>query len=98
MRTTTVCWNIVVQSVSSIIQDASNNIVNLVCDLLLCLLTVYISPDWPFHFCFYYCKLVAFATFGLIKLYAKINGKPWKKIYHRIFKNQLKYIRQCFVI
>ena len=57
MRTTTVCWNIVVRLISSNIQDASSNIFNHVCDFLLYLLTVYISPDLQFHFyCFFYCK------------------------------------------
>ena len=50
MRTKTFCWNIFVLSISSIIQDVSGNIFNLVCDLTLYLLTIYIGPGWQFLF------------------------------------------------
>ena len=56
MRTATVCWN-VVRSISSIIQDVSGNIFNLVCNFLLYFLTVYIGREWQFYFyCFFYYK------------------------------------------
>ena len=50
-------FNIAVRSISSIIQDVSGNIFNLVRNLSLYLLTVYTGPDWQFHFyCFFYYK------------------------------------------
>ena len=56
MRTATVYWN-VVRSISSIIQDVSSNIFNLVCNFLLYFLTVYIGPEWQLYFyCFFYYK------------------------------------------
>ena len=38
------CWNILALSISSIIQDISGNILNLVCGLTLYLLIDYIGP------------------------------------------------------
>ena len=52
---------------------------NLMCDLTLYLVTVFIGPVSQFYLLFFLLQ-PSFIIFGLIKLYAKINGKPWKII------------------
>ena len=59
------------------------------CDLTLYLLTVYIGPVSQLYLLFFLLQ-AAFIIFGLLKLYAKINGKPWKIILPQNFRKAVK--------